>query len=373
MLEATLSPFTTTLKTTTTAPAPTSTFTPLLFAIDAKNVMMPAAPAPAPVDTAFACTNNICYGSGDVDFLFRTLQNLINNANKRLRDKGLPAGVDIVIDGRIDARTLNVYMPISRAVGGTLAIFDFTPDPKYLASNARNIALGIATWLGLTWVAEAGGVPGHWARMSAGQTVQLPPPPAPVSSGTKTLAPTAPTAPTVQTAPTPTTRPTVPIAPTAPTPTTRPTAPAPMPQAVAPAQTVAPVEPLPPPSTPETEGKFRGCIARFNRTRKVFAIYCPIGSEGATPGLGVYDAEYFRCLGTNCTGLGADTVTPPPPAGFVKAVEVTTLPRAGETQSGDERDKFFRLGNPLMWAAFAGTAAVVGGGGYMLYRRKRAK
>jgi LPXTG-motif cell wall-anchored protein len=283
----------------------------------------------------------------------------------------LPAGVDITIDGRIDARTLNVYLPISRAVGGTLAIFDFTPDPKYLASNARNIALGIATWLGLTWVAEANGVPGHWARVSAGQTVQLPPPP-PAPVGVKTIAP-APTAPAptpIQTAPTPTTRPTAPTVQTAPTPTTRPVTPAPA--QAAPAQMIVPpVEPLPLP-TPEPEGKFHGCIARFNRTRKVYAIYCPIGSQGATPGLGVYDAEYFRCLGTNCTGLGADTVTPPVPAGFVKSAEVTTLPRAGETQSGDERDKFFRLGNPLMWAAIAGTAAVVGGGGYMLYRRKRA-
>jgi LPXTG-motif cell wall-anchored protein len=88
------------------------------------------------------------------------------------------------------------------------------------------------------------------------------------------------------------------------------------------------------------------------------------------PGLGFTDQEYFRCLRGGCIGLGASEVTPPPPEGFVKAAEVTTLPRAGETQAGDERDKFFRLKNPLMWAAFAGAAAIVGGGGYVLYRRR---
>jgi len=123
---------------------------------------------------------------------------------------------------------------------------------------------------------------------------------------------------------------------------------------------------------PPITGRFNGCLARFNRTRKVYAIYCPVGSTAATPGLGIYDGEYFRCLRGNCTGLGADTVTPPVPGGFTKVAEVTTLPRAGETQAGEERDKFFRLGNPFMWAAIAGTAAVVGGGGYMIFRRKRA-
>lgn len=121
-----------------------------------------------------------------------------------------------------------------------------------------------------------------------------------------------------------------------------------------------------------TSGRYTGCLARYNRTRRVFSIYCPIGSQAAQPGLGLGDQEYFRCLRDGCTGLGADTVTPPPPTGFVKAAEVTTLPGAGETQAGDEKDKFFRLGNPLMWAVFAGAATVVGGGSYMLYRRKRA-
>jgi hypothetical protein len=107
--------------------------------------------------------------------------------------------------------------------------------------------------------------------------------------------------------------------------------------------------------------KYAGCVARFNTTRKVFAIYCP----PAPSGLGIFG------------GFGVDTVVPPvpsTPAGvpFVKTVETPTLPQQGETHVGSEKDKFFRLNNPFMWLAFAGTAAAIGGGGYVIYRRKRA-
>ena len=123
---------------------------------------------------------------------------------------------------------------------------------------------------------------------------------------------------------------------------------------------------------PPTSQRYARCIARFNKTRKVYAIYCPIG---APTGFGISDEE-FRCLYGDChQQLGAGTVTPPVPAGFnpTPVVVTTALPGEGETSAGEEKDKFFRANNPAMWILFAGTAAAVGGGGFWYMRRRRKR
>lgn len=362
----------------------------------------------------------------------------------------------IAVDGRITKATLAAYLPISRAVGGKLAIFDFTPDIKYLATNAQTFALEIAKWLGMTWVEATPTVPGHWERLRAGQVPRLPSPPVPTAPA-PSLCP-APAQATSQGCLWPSgtiaafhkgrrkyriaipaglqpggratdiasriaaKRPAsygfgwyglgaayvvvaesdkVPMgakevseedfavaAGEAPTPGPQPTVPPPPPIVTAPPPPQAAPPATPPvrvdvgptvvePVTPGTivpgvavgKPRYAGCIARFNKTRKVFSIYCPINSPAGTPGLGISDDE-FRCLYGNC-GLGADDVTPPVPAGFTKTAEVKTLPGAGETPAGDEREKFFRASNPVMWIAIVGTAAAVGGGGYYFMRRRK--
>jgi len=425
-------------ETATPAPRPTPPPTPPLT-VPIKNILTTAEPVRATVTALqpsalttkapttmvvatlpYTCANGICSSSGPLAFTFQLLQSMINMANKRLGNTA------IAVDGKLDARTLNAYLPISRAVGGTLAIFDFTPTPDYLAQNAETFARTIAQWLGITWVPEQNGTPGHWERLRAGQTtVNLPPIPTTTSVFTPMPETATPPPPPpmimyvcpdgtrvsdMKACPVPQAQPYKPTCVPPPSPSPGSQVPAtywdeyhaclraaglPVPAQIPPSLPPAPGTPppggntgvvppqiTPPPGvtplpTPVPEpivtpgpGRYQGCLARFNRTRKVYSIYCRAGSTGAQPGLGTIDQEYFRCLRDNCTGLGEDTVTPPPPSGYVKAAEVTTLPGAGETSAGEERDKFFRLGNPLMWAAIAGAATVVGGGSYMLYRRK---
>jgi len=127
-------------------------------------------------------------------------------------------------------------------------------------------------------------------------------------------------------------------------------------------QTVGPpTVPLPVPANQ----RYTGCVARYNTTRKVFSIYCPPGTPAAGFGFDIFGA------------FGADSVTPPVPTDpvtgtpLIKIAETTTLPQQGEKQINSEKDKFFRLKNPFMWAAIAGTVAAAGTGGYMIYRRRR--
>jgi hypothetical protein len=112
------------------------------------------------------------------------------------------------------------------------------------------------------------------------------------------------------------------------------------------------------------------CVARFNKTRKVFSIFCPVGSaaaiaatEAVPAGFGIYSDD-FRCLYGDCGGFGQDASDTPPP-GTVKVGETGVLP------SGvSEIDKpFFK--KPLFWIAAIGGVAVVGGGSYWLIRRRR--
>jgi hypothetical protein len=357
----------------------------------------------------------------------------------------------------LDARTLNAYLPIARAIGGKLAIVDYAPTPEYLARYADTIATEIARWLGITWVEATATTPGHWAPLRAGEPPVLPryvPPPPTIicprgatatatgcvfppgtiatfskrrgkwriavpaaalkttalqpgaarrtfgAAGTHVVVAEVDTPPpgvqqveesqfeeATGEAPTEGAPPTMvmyvcPDGTRVTDPSTCPSPPPP--KAEVPPRAAPPPAPeaLPPPSelvppappaeeAPPTEGRYKGCIARYNITRKVYSIYCPVGSPAAKPGLGIVDDEYFRCLFGNCHGLGESEVTPPPPEGYVKTAEVTTLPRAGETVAGKERDKFFRLKNPYMWLTFAGVAAVGSGSYYFIRRRRR--
>jgi hypothetical protein len=98
-----------------------------------------------------------------------------------------------------------------------------------------------------------------------------------------------------------------------------------------------------------------GSMTRFNTTRGLFVIYAPIAA-------GFGDA--FGALGAS--------VTPPPPAGTV-AVGVAATAPTGVPQVGTEKDVgFFSASNPWFWATVAGAVVVVGGGSYMIFRRKRA-
>jgi hypothetical protein len=366
---------------------------------------MPAVPP-------YVCVASVCTAvSPAVDFTFKTLQTLINFGIRRLVQLGKAAAAPLTVDGRIDQRTLNAYLPIAREAGGKLAIIDFAPTPEYLARYADVLAYEIAKWARITWVPATATVPGHWEPLRAGQAVTLPvyqprmaapvcppgtvatsagcvtvtptgtkePTPTgtkePTPTGTKEPTPTGTKEPTPTEAkePTPTgTKEPTPTGTKEPTPTgtKEPTPTEPMPSDFVPEASPPPPS-AQPPTEPVKEGRYKGCIARFNRTRKVYSIYCPVGSVGAQPGRGLGEhSEYFRCLQESCIGLGESDVTPPPPSGYVKAAEVTTLPGAGEVPGGEERDKFFRWKNPLMWAMIVGTVAAAGGG-YVLYRRRR--
>lgn len=378
MLHATMLP-TADTRTTSTSTTPTTTTTKTAIPLFTSREALYTT-TKTPITAPFTCVSNVCTATGQVGFTFQTLQSLINMANKKLGNAA------IAVDGKIDTRTVTAFMPVSRAVGGTLAIFDQAATPNLIATNADAYARGIALWLGMTWVEATPDVPGHWERMRVGQTtVNLPSMPV-AQPAPSTLQPVV-TAPTAQPTEPPKPPPVMvmyvcpdgtrvsdmaacPAKPVAPPPSATPP-PTPTAPPVVRDQRVEP-QPSDLPVPGATSGRYSGCIARFNRTRKVFSIYCPVGSAGAQPGLGFSDGEYFRCLRGNCVGLGADQVTPPVPTGMVKAAETTTLPGAGETQAGEERDKFWRLGNPLMWAAIAGAATVVGGGSYILYRRKRS-
>jgi hypothetical protein len=364
--------------------------------------------------------------------VFRLLQNLINMANAQLARTGA-AAAPIVVDGRLDKRTLAAFMPVSRGIGGTLAIFDFSPDPKYLATNVLAFARTIAQWLNITWVEATALAAGHWERLRVGGTTVLPTlptaAPAPTSlcppgmvatsrgclpstpSPDQTL-PTTPPPPIVMTmyvcpdgsrvsdlsaCPKQQARPAQCVPPPSPSPGSQtspsywdsynaclrrsgqlpPQLPPQLPEPLKPPPGALPPGAFPDTIAPPTAKRYAGCIARFNKTRKVFSVYCPINAApsaglAAYSGFSGYD-EQFRCLYGNCGGLGADAVSPPVPATFnpTPVVVTTTLPGEGETVAGEEKDKFFRANNPLMWLAIAGTVAAVGGGGYWYMRRRR--
>jgi len=112
-----------------------------------------------------------------------------------------------------------------------------------------------------------------------------------------------------------------------------------------------------------------GCVARFNRTRKIYSIYCPVSTA-----LGY---SYVEHLAEQLLPVAAE----PAPAGTVKEGEEATPPTCATAGGGtvtcpqtsnNERDKgFFRLHNPWMWLSLVGVAGVVGGTGYVVYRRRR--
>lgn len=345
MLEATLSP------SMATSSAAASRLNTAL-----KKAAQPGAPSIQEVQQ-FACSGDSCYGTAEGDFLFRTLQGLINMANRVIAGQKQPSGAMITVDGRLDPRTVQAYLPIAKAVGGPLALFDVVPDAKYLATSARGIAQAIAQWLNVTWLPASNA----WGRLRAGETSQLP---------TMATSPGAPGGDVIDPGfPQPQPQPPQPQPQPYPQPQPQPQTTMVMyvcadgsrvstPDACPVVQpTVGPgANPLPPPGMTTGRGRYAGCIARYNRTRKVFAIYCPV--PATTFGWAM--------------GLGADpVVTPPAPAGFTKVAEAPALPNEGETAAGEERDAFFRVNNPVMWIAIVGAVAAVGTGGYVVYRRKR--
>jgi hypothetical protein len=109
-------------------------------------------------------------------------------------------------------------------------------------------------------------------------------------------------------------------------------------------------------------------VARFNRTRKIYSIYCPV-----TSALGY---AYVENLAAQLLPAAAE----PAPAGTAKEGEEAT-PSSCDIESGGvapcpqtadkERDAgFFRLHNPWMWLSLAGVVGVVGGTSYVVYRRR---
>ena len=171
-------------------------------------------------------------------------------------------------------------------------------------------------------------------------------------------------------APTPTATDAPPVISPAPPALVTPPAPSPAPPALVTSPAPSAEPPAVTPASTVTRARYRaGCVARFNRTRKIYSIYCPV-----TSALGY---SYVENLADQLLTPSAE----PPPAGTVKEGEEATPPTC-DTEGGgtapcpqtgnDERDKgFFRLHNPWMWLSLAGVAGVVGGTGYVVYRRRR--
>lgn len=97
------------------------------------------------------------------------------------------------------------------------------------------------------------------------------------------------------------------------------------------------------------QGKFVGCVYRYNKTRKKYVIYC---KSGALAGFG-------------------QAVTPPPPEGLVEVAAVDAPSEAaGAQDAGQEDVPFYK--KTWFWATVGGVA-VVGTGGVFLWRRKSKK
>lgn len=111
------------------------------------------------------------------------------------------------------------------------------------------------------------------------------------------------------------------------------------------------------------QGKFVGCLYRYNKTRKKYVIYC------RSNGLGVATIN-GTCLYGSCDNLGADAVTPPPPSGYTETAAVDSPADTGGSQSAGEEDVVLYK-KPWFWAAIGGVV-VVGAGGVFLWRRKKA-
>jgi hypothetical protein len=117
-----------------------------------------------------------------------------------------------------------------------------------------------------------------------------------------------------------------------------------------------PLPVAPTPSQPSTVGHYTGCVSRFHKTKKTFSVYCPTNWRPPASGFGAVD-------------LFGQTVTPAPPTGTIKVVDLPAAPSEAII-IGTEDDPFYK--KPLFWVAVVGGAAVVVGGGYVIYRRKRA-
>ena len=115
-----------------------------------------------------------------------------------------------------------------------------------------------------------------------------------------------------------------------------------------------------PPTTAPAVVKYKGCFSRLHRTHGTYSIYCPVGWVASMPSA----SGFFGAFGA------AETVTPPPPPGTVKvADEPTQPPETVPAGTEDTKTPFYK--QPLFWVAAIGGVVVVGGGSYMLFRRRK--
>lgn len=108
------------------------------------------------------------------------------------------------------------------------------------------------------------------------------------------------------------------------------------------------------------------CATRFNTTTKTWSVYCPGG---------VVPSGLAGMFG-DPLALG-ESVTPPPPVDpstgmpMVKVASEASAPNGTPVASPSEERERPWWQNWKLWAAVGGGVAVVGGGSYFLFRRKR--
>lgn len=360
-------------QTSTPSPAPTSTPLPLRARASSfgpatrPGVASDPRFVPITIVPQYTCSSSGCVPSNEpTRNLFKAVQALIELV---ARKKGwTPSNWwgTTPQTGVIDSRTASNYLIIVNSGAPFGPMIDARVDAKLVASFAAQFANTMAQWLGVPVPMPASAPPSS-SRVPLTPLVTPPPP--------TTTAPPPP----IMTAPPPpqvevpqhkcpdgsTVLPGQACPPLTPSPTPPPpTEASPPPTALV---TTAPTTPTPE-AAPSTAKYREGCVARFNKTRRIFSIYCPV--ETAL-GYAYYD------------NLADTLLTPsaePAPAGMIKEGEELTIPTCA-TASGEaapcpktpdsERDKgFFRLHNPWMWVTLAGVAGVVGGTGYVVYRRR---
>jgi hypothetical protein len=110
---------------------------------------------------------------------------------------------------------------------------------------------------------------------------------------------------------------------------------------------------LPPTQAPKYSS---ACRTRYNASQHMWAVYCPKNMVAKSGLAGMFGA------------LADVAVTPPPPDGMVKVADETEQP-TGATPDGQEQDQPFYK-NWKFWAAVGGGVAVLGGGSYLIFRRR---
>ena len=104
------------------------------------------------------------------------------------------------------------------------------------------------------------------------------------------------------------------------------------------------------------------CATRFNKTTNTWSVYCP----GGTVPSGFGDA--FGMLGAVSPAPPIDPATGQP---MVKVASEASAPQGTPVASPSEEKELAWWQNWKFWAAVGGGVAVVGGGSYLIFRRKR--